>query len=286
MTVARQHRLSAADQEGAGKPERRPGRRDGAAASAWATCWTAGPASSPAASSSGWRWPGRWSAIRRCSCSTSRCPTWTRGCGWRPAPSSSGSSANSASPPSSSPTTRPRRWRWPIGWPSWTPGRIRQLGTPREVFQPARQHLRRQLHRLDPDEPADATVDRRHPAGRGRHRCRCPPRHAARQRRRDDSSSASGPSTCGCAPSPTRRGSPGWSRSSRTSASASLVTARSADGASIVRSPCPRESEPRDRLTRAGRSPRPDACCSTGTTTASSSAASGQWTTPALADRR
>ena len=45
--------------------------------SAARTCSTAGPASSPAASGSAWRWPGRWSASRTSSCSTSRCPTWT-----------------------------------------------------------------------------------------------------------------------------------------------------------------------------------------------------------------
>ena len=40
-------------------------------------------ASSRAGSSSGSRWPGRWPASRRCSCSTSRCRTSTRDCGWR-----------------------------------------------------------------------------------------------------------------------------------------------------------------------------------------------------------
>ena len=57
---------------------RRAGRPSCSASS---TCSTASRASSPAASGSGWRWPGRWSASRRCSCSTSRCPTWTPSCG-------------------------------------------------------------------------------------------------------------------------------------------------------------------------------------------------------------
>ena len=45
--------------------------------------------SSPAASASAWRWAARWRATRRCSCSTSRCPTSTPSCAWRCAPRSS-----------------------------------------------------------------------------------------------------------------------------------------------------------------------------------------------------
>ena len=54
----------------------------------------------PAASGSGWRWAARWCASPRCSCSTSRCRIWTRSCGCRCAPSSSGCTSGWASPPS------------------------------------------------------------------------------------------------------------------------------------------------------------------------------------------
>ena len=40
-------------------------------------------------SGSGWRWGGRWCGTRRCFCSTSRCRTWMRSCGWRCGPRSS-----------------------------------------------------------------------------------------------------------------------------------------------------------------------------------------------------
>ena len=42
--------------------------------------------------------------------------TWTRGCGWRPAASSSASSTSWARPRCTSPTTSPRPWPWPTGW--------------------------------------------------------------------------------------------------------------------------------------------------------------------------
>ena len=65
--------------------------------------------SCPAASASAWRWAAPSCASRRCSCSTSRCPTWTPSCarrrGWR----SRSCTPNSASPRSSSRTTRSRR---------------------------------------------------------------------------------------------------------------------------------------------------------------------------------
>jgi multiple sugar transport system ATP-binding protein len=44
----------------------------------------------------------------RCSCSTSRCPTWTPSCAWRCAPRSSCCTSAPAPPPSTSPTTRSR----------------------------------------------------------------------------------------------------------------------------------------------------------------------------------
>ena len=46
-----------------------------------------GRASSPADSASAWRWGARSCASRRCSCSTSRFPTWTPSCACRCAPS-------------------------------------------------------------------------------------------------------------------------------------------------------------------------------------------------------
>ncbi len=60
------------------------------------TLMTAVRASSPAASSSGSRWPGPSRTSPRCSSSTSRCRTSTRGSGSRRAPSSSGCSTSSA----------------------------------------------------------------------------------------------------------------------------------------------------------------------------------------------
>ena len=80
--------------EQAARPAGRP------SCSASTSCWTASPASFPAASASGSPWPGRWSASPRCSCSTSRCPTWTPSCAPAPATSSSGSSSGSGRPPS------------------------------------------------------------------------------------------------------------------------------------------------------------------------------------------
>src|SRR6476469_4252795 len=63
---------------------------------------------SPAASASASPWAARSCGTRRCSSWTSRCPTSTPSCACRPAPRSPRCSAASASPPSTSPTTR---WR-------------------------------------------------------------------------------------------------------------------------------------------------------------------------------
>ncbi|GEL19678.1 hypothetical protein PA7_35150 [Pseudonocardia asaccharolytica DSM 44247 = NBRC 16224] len=82
------------------------------ACSASTTCSGASHASSPGASGSGWRWPGRWSGRRACSCSTNRCPTSTPSCAPAPARSSRTSTSGWAPPPSTSPTTRSRRWGW------------------------------------------------------------------------------------------------------------------------------------------------------------------------------
>ena len=46
------------------------------------TCWTASPVRSAAGSGSGSPWPAPSSAIRACSSSTNRCPTWTRSFAW------------------------------------------------------------------------------------------------------------------------------------------------------------------------------------------------------------
>ena len=84
----REHRVRArwcATRRAARRRERaRGGRRRGRLR---APARPAARRSSPAASGSGWRWPGRWSASPTCSCSTSRCPTWTSSCGWRRGPS-------------------------------------------------------------------------------------------------------------------------------------------------------------------------------------------------------
>ncbi len=66
--------------------------------SAWARCWPAARASCPAGSASAWRWAGPSCASPSCSCSTSRCPTWTPRCGCRCAPRSASCSAAWASP--------------------------------------------------------------------------------------------------------------------------------------------------------------------------------------------
>jgi sn-glycerol 3-phosphate transport system ATP-binding protein len=47
------------------------------------TCWSASRASCRAASASAWPWAAPSCASRRCSCSTSRCPTWTPSCARR-----------------------------------------------------------------------------------------------------------------------------------------------------------------------------------------------------------
>ena len=44
------------------------------------------------------------------------------------------STSGSAPPPSTSPTTRSRPWRWPTGSPSWTRGSVLQAGTPAEIY--------------------------------------------------------------------------------------------------------------------------------------------------------
>ena len=68
-----------------------------------------------AGSSSASPWRGRLSTHPRFCCSTNRCPISTQSCASRPERGSSGFSPSWASPPCTSPTTRMRRWRCPIG---------------------------------------------------------------------------------------------------------------------------------------------------------------------------
>ena len=56
---------------------------DAAASSTSRNCSIATRASFRVANGSAWRWAGRSCAIPRCSCSTSRCPTWTPSCASR-----------------------------------------------------------------------------------------------------------------------------------------------------------------------------------------------------------
>ena len=70
--------------------------------------------SSPAGSGSAWRWRARWWSSLRSCCSTSRWARSTSRCAARCRASSRRCSAASARPSSTSPTTRRRRWRWPI----------------------------------------------------------------------------------------------------------------------------------------------------------------------------
>ena len=97
-----------------GLRRRKRARRQGAGRarrSSWSSSATwpgASRPSSPAASSSASRWPGRSSTGRRCCCSTSRSAPSTSSCAGRCSSSSSGSRPRSASPSSTSRTTRRR----------------------------------------------------------------------------------------------------------------------------------------------------------------------------------
>ena len=105
-----------------GRP-RRCSRSSGSTASA-----TAGRRSSRAASASASRSPGRWSTARGCCSSTSRSGRSTSSSARRCRTSSRRCRRGSASPSSSSPTTRARRCRWPTGWRSSTPAAWRRSG--------------------------------------------------------------------------------------------------------------------------------------------------------------
>ena len=77
-----------------------------------------------------------------------------------------------ASPPSTSPTTRPRRWRSPTASPSWRAARSSRSGTPRGDLPPARHPLRGRLHRQVQPAGGPAGGGGRHgrPGGAARHR--------------------------------------------------------------------------------------------------------------------
>ena len=62
-----------------------------------------------AGSASAWRWRARWSSGRKSSCSTSRSPRSTRSCARKRNSNCATCRRSSASPSSSSPTTRKRR---------------------------------------------------------------------------------------------------------------------------------------------------------------------------------
>ncbi len=95
----------------AAPPTPRSTRRSGRPRTPWSSTSTstASRATSRVASGSVSRWAGRSSATPTHSSSTSRCPTSTPSYAVRCAPRSRACRSGSGSPPSMSPTTRPRR---------------------------------------------------------------------------------------------------------------------------------------------------------------------------------
>ena len=77
MTVRENMSFGLQDGQDAQARDREARRQGGRAPADRAICSTAGPTSSPAASASASRSAGRWCAMPRCSCSTSRSPTST-----------------------------------------------------------------------------------------------------------------------------------------------------------------------------------------------------------------
>jgi ABC-type ATPase involved in cell division len=71
---------------------------------------------SPAASSNASRWRAPSCMSRRFCCSMNRCPILTPNCGIEPERKSANCNAICTSPPSTSPTIRPRRCRYPIAF--------------------------------------------------------------------------------------------------------------------------------------------------------------------------
>ena len=85
-----EHRLRHGNPRRAQARARQGDRRGRRACCRSSICSTASRASFPAASASASPWAARWCAIRRCSCSTSRCPTSTPSSASTCAPRSSG----------------------------------------------------------------------------------------------------------------------------------------------------------------------------------------------------
>ena len=130
------------------RPGAGPRRGDGdpGAAADQLTWPTGAPRSSPAGSSSGSAWPGRWPGGRRCTCSTSRPPTWTPTCAPCSSRSWSPGCATAVRPPCTPPTMPRRRSGWPTASRSCTrDGSSRSA--PRSRSTPARGPVRRPAHR-------------------------------------------------------------------------------------------------------------------------------------------
>ena len=159
------------------RPGDRPGPRlrRGDAGAAWTRRSRRAAPTSPAASGSGWRSPGRWSAGRRSTCSTTRSPRSTspptprcgRRCGRSP-PTPRSSSSPSGCPPSSTPTrsscSRTARSSASARHDELLddlPDVRRDRGVPAHRW-------RRRHERNEPNGAADRAVDRRPAAGRPR----------------------------------------------------------------------------------------------------------------------
>ena len=98
----------------------------------------------PAASASASRWRAASPCGRTSCCSTSRSPISTCICASRCLRSSRASTRRSARPSSTSPTTRPKRWRWPIRVAVMDAGRVEQMASPRTLYaEPASEMVAR-----------------------------------------------------------------------------------------------------------------------------------------------
>ena len=150
MDVRRQHRLPAADQEGGQGGTPREGRDDRRRARPGATLLD--------------RRPGQLSGGQQQRVALARAMAYQpavfllRRAAVQPGRAAA---ARGAHVPQAA-AARPRRHHrlrhprpgrgagaWPTASPSWRPGSIRQVGTPRGGVPPPRQHVRRELHRLD-----------------------------------------------------------------------------------------------------------------------------------------
>ena len=167
-TVRQNIELPAQGREAADRQAAGAGGVGGRAARARPRCSTAGPGSSPAASASGWRWPGPWCGSRACSCSTSRCPTWTPSCGRRPATTSRTSSSGSGT--TTIYVTHDQVEAMGMGdrIVVMYEGQVRQVGPPQDGLRAPGRHVRGHLPRLAADEPdPPGRHHRRLPAGEG-----------------------------------------------------------------------------------------------------------------------